>query len=189
MRGYNSTIRRKQKICVRCGKMSWIFSHGRCDQCAKIEDTLERDEKEAEKIIEEENLQDLIADADAIFSKYIRLKYADEKGVVKCFTCNNKKHWTLIQNGHYIKRGHLYLRWDERNCRPQDEECNEYKSGNMIEFTKRLEEEHNGITEILTEEMRIVYKPTRDELRRLISSYTIKVNELKNKLKNQNKVI
>ncbi len=139
-------------------------------------------EKENDKIVQEEDLSDLIADADAIFSQYIRLKYADSKGIVKCFTCNTFKHWTLMQCGHYIKRGHLYLRWDERNTRPQDSDCNEFKNGNIPVFTERLNAERNGITDILHEEMRIVHKPTREEIRQIISQYTPMVKQLKTKL-------
>lgn len=178
----NSTIIPKKKKCVSCGKDCYIFSKGRCADCARIEDTQKRMEKESEKMIKEEDLSGLIEDADRIFSQYIRLKYANKDGVVACYTCGNKKHWTLMQNGHYVKRGHLYLRWDERNCRPQDADCNEMKGGNLTEYTRRLDKENPGITDILKEEMRLVHKPTREEIRAVISEYTIKVKELKKKL-------
>lgn len=139
-------------------------------------------EKESDKIIQEEDLGDLIADADAIFSQYIRLKYADKEGVAACFTCGVRKHWTIQQNGHYIKRAHLYHRFDERNCRVQCVECNEFKSGNMSEYTQRLEKEQRGITDILLEEMRLVHKPSREEIRQIISEYAPKVKALKLKL-------
>ncbi len=184
-RGYNSTIQRKKKPCKICGRPSYIFSKGRCEPCARVEDTLARDEMENEKIIQEEDLGGLIRDADAIFSQYIRLKYADKDGIVKCFTCDVKKHWTLMQCGHYIKRGHMGLRHDERNCRPQDAGCNEYKDGNIPEFTKRLELESPGITEILNEEMRLPYKVTREKLTQVISYYSTLVNEMKKKTNKQ----
>lgn len=139
--------------------------------------------KVSERAIEEDNLQDLIKDADAIFSKYIRLKYADEDGMVACYTCGNKKHWTLQQNGHFIPRANIFLRYDERNCRPQDSDCNEYKRGNMSVFNQKLEEERPGIVDILREEAALVHKTTREELRQLISEYSIKVKQLKSKLK------
>ncbi len=179
MRGYNSTIRIKMKECKRCGKPSYIFSKGMCEPCARVENALALDEKENEKIIDKEDLSGLIEDADAIFSQFIRLKYANDRGEVKCFTCEKWKHWTLIQNGHYIKRGHLGLRWDERNCRPQCQECNEIKSGNIPLFNFLLNREFQGITEILTEEMRLVHKPTRDEIRQVIAYYSPKVKEMK----------
>lgn len=181
--GHNSTIAVKEKICVSCGRPCIWFSKKRCATCAKIETTQSRMEKETEKMIVEEDLSGLIADADAIFSQYIRLKYADKHGVVKCFTCNERKHWTLMQNGHYIRRGHLYLRFDERNCRPQDNDCNCMRDGNLAAFTLNMEQELPGITDILKEESRLVHKPTREEIRSIISEYTPKVKLLKLKLK------
>src|SRR5688572_29570986 len=108
--GYNSTIGKKEKICKSCGKKCYWFSKQRCQQCSTIEDTQKRMEAATESMIKEEDLSDLINDADAIFSQYIRLKNATAKGIAKCFTCGIEKHYTLLQNGHYIKRGHLYLR-------------------------------------------------------------------------------
>lgn len=181
--GYNSTIGKKLKDCVSCGKPCYWFSKKRCQQCATIETTQARMEKETNKIIDGENLWDLIHDADAIFSHYVRLKYADSRGFVKCYTCDISKHWTLMQNGHFMKRGNLYLRHDERNCRPQDKHCNEDLDGNLPEFSKRLDAECKGLPDILRAEAVIAYKPTREELRQVIAEYTPKVKYLKSLLK------
>ena len=178
MYGYNSTINRKKKACKSCGLPKYIFSKGRCQDCARVEDTMNRMERDSERIIGEEDLSELVGQADTIFSKFIRLKYSDGDGKVSCYTCGDVKHWTLQQNGHYIKRGNLFLRFDERNCRPQCETCNCHKHGNMGEFTQRLEKESPGITDILKEESVLVYKPTRDEIRTVIKEYTQKVKIL-----------
>jgi len=184
MRAYNSTIQRKKKPCKSCGLPSFIFSRGRCESCARIEDTLARDEKEIERLIKEEDLSGLIEDADTIISQYVRLKGADERGLIKCYTCPTVKHWTLMDAGHFLKRSHLYLRWDvTRNLRPQCKECNQIKDGNMPEYRKRLEEDMPGLPDILKEEAALVYKPTREEIRQIISQYTPLVKELKKKLK------
>jgi len=148
-----------------------------------VEDFALRLEKENERVIQEEDLGDLILDADAIFSQYIRLKYADKDGKVQCYTCPTKKHFTLMQNGHYMKRAHLYLRWDERNCRPQCQGCNEYESGNMAVYTANLEKECRGITDILRADAVLVHKPTRDEIRQIVAEYSPKVTKLKLQLK------
>lgn len=181
--GYNSTIGKKLKPCKSCGKPCYWFSKQRCQDCARIEDTMKRMEQENEKVIQEEDLGDLIADADAVFSQFIRLKYADRRGYLTCYTCVTYKHWTMMQCGHYISRKHLFLRYDERNCRPQDQFCNEHEHGNLKVFTEELEFESPGITEILREESLLVYKPTREEIRQIIAEYTPKVKSLKSKLK------
>lgn len=180
---HNSTIGIKEKICVSCGKLCVWFSKKRCQTCSTIEDTMKRMEKATERMIEEEDLSGLIADADAVFSQYIRLSYADMRGNVRCYTCDNIKHWTLMQAGHYIKRAHLYLRWDERNVKPQDQYCNELLGGNMVEYTKRLDVECKGLPDLLRSDSILVHKPTREEIRQVIAEYTPKVKELKKRLK------
>jgi len=181
---HNSTIARKERICKVCGKSCFWFSRQRCQPCSTREDTLKRMEKETDKMIVEEDLSGLIEDADRIFSQYIRLKGTDEKGIAPCYTCGDKKHWTILQSGHFIKRSHLYLRWDERNVKIQCQCCNEMKHGNMAEYSKRMEQECKGIVEILHSEMRLVHKPSRDEIRAVIAEYTPKVKALKQKINN-----
>lgn len=168
----NSTIKLKEKVCKRCGKLTYIFSRGRCAQCAKIEDHQPIEQHS------DNEFPELIKECDDLFSKYIRLKYADADGMVQCFTCDVKKHWTLMQNGHYISRRNMFLRFDERNCRPQEEYCNCTKHGNLAVFTWKLEEEHSGITEILNHESMMVYKYSRDELLRLKAELKKKISYL-----------
>lgn len=179
----NSTIITKKKPCRSCGKIDYHFSRGRCAQCAKVEDFTIRLEKESEKIIKEEDLQDLILDADAIFSQYVRLKYSDKRGFVTCYTCPTNKHWTLMQNGHFVKRAHLYLRFDERNCRVQCSGCNEIQQGNMAVYYTKLDQECKGLPDLLRSDSMLVHKPTREEIRQIIAEYTPKVAALKKQLK------
>jgi NinG protein len=166
MRHFNSTIRVKQKICVSCGKPCYWFSKKRCQQCAKIQSVAEQEEAEAV-----DELGDLIDELDGIFSKYIRLKYADKDGLCECYTCGKKKKWQEMQCGHYLSRRHMFLRWDERNARPQDEYCNTYKHGNTAVYGIKLEDENPGITDILLEESRIPYKWSRIEIIAMIDDY------------------
>jgi tetratricopeptide (TPR) repeat protein len=98
-------------------------------------------DKNYDKIINDESnkaLQSNTEKADAIFSIYIRLKYADENLDVKCFTCDKVYPYKKIQNGHFYSRGILSLRYDEQNCRPQCYGCNIARNGNYIEYYKRL---------------------------------------------------
>jgi hypothetical protein len=176
MRGYNSTIIRKKKTCKRCGKPSYIFSQGRCQPCATIEDTLAREE---EMIESEAGLPELISDLDALVSKYVRRKAADKDGLVQCYTCPTVLPVAEMQAGHYIPRGNQLLRFDvDRNIRPQCHSCNCLYHGRIAEYGKRLEEEMPNVTEVLLEESRIVHRWGRDELKSMINEYTIKLKQL-----------
>ena len=65
-----------------------------------------------------------------IFSRYIRIKES-VNGIGTCVTCLRKDNWRNMDCGHFISRGHIGTRFDEKNCHIQCQECNRYKSGNM----------------------------------------------------------
>lgn len=179
-RAHNSTIRVKEKICISCGKPCYWFSKKRCQSCARIEDVLANEERELEQ---DESLSELIKQADDIYSKWLRLSNADKNGTVSCYTCDINMRWQSAQCGHYVKRGNLFLRFDPRNTRVQGECCNIHKRGNYPEFSKRLEVENPGITEILYTEGQLVYKPSREEIRAIINEYSAKFKLLQNAIK------
>lgn len=104
---------------------------------------------------------------DSVFSIYIRRR---DKGV--CFTCGNKKPWKFQQNGHYISRSCLALRWDERNCNCQCAACNIFKNGNMPEYAVRLMKKHGpNILLVLNKEKLKTVKMTRQEYLTKIAYY------------------
>ena len=181
--GHNSTIEKKQKTCVRCGKPCFWFSKKRCQSCAKIEDTFSRMEKSSDKNIEEEGLMDLVKEADSLVSLYVRLKNADEFGNVQCYTCPTILPYSEMQAGHYISRAVMLLRFDmSRNLRPQCPTCNCLKHGNLAVYSQNLEKEKPGLPDILYEESVLVYKVNREEVRAIIAEYKPKVEKLKKQL-------
>jgi hypothetical protein len=116
---------------------------------------------------------------DTIFSIYIRLKYADQDLNVKCFTCDKVYHYKKIQNGHFYSRAILSLRYDEQNCRPQCYGCNIAKSGNYIEYYKRLEKEiGKGGMDYLEYKRHQIKKMGKLDYQIYIDTYTQKVAEL-----------
>ena len=76
----------------------------------------------------------LIQDLDTVFSKYIRMKAATD-GVARCVTCGIRDSWKLMDNGHYLVRGKLGTRYDERNCHVQCRKCNRLGQGMMKQYT------------------------------------------------------
>ena len=61
---------------------------------------------------------------DQIFSVYIRLRDADESGFILCCNCGRRVFWKEATNGHFVKRRHRTLRWNELNCHAECGECN-----------------------------------------------------------------
>lgn len=73
------------------------------------------------------SLPSLITKADNLTSRYIRQKYADENGMVKCVSCPTILHWKDAHNAHWIGRAAKAVRWDERNLAPSCPACNVYR--------------------------------------------------------------
>lgn len=116
---------------------------------------------------------------DAVFSKYIRWAYADDTGYVECYTCYAKKPVAQMQNGHFISRRHLSIRYSEHNCRPQCARCNIFAQGEQLKFYRRLSAD---IGEDKVQELEILSKQavkfSRSELLELIAYYKQRLKDL-----------
>ena len=123
----------------------------------------------------------LVKKLDAIFSEYIRRKYADKNGIVKCYTCNKKAYWKGegMQNGHFISRKSRILRWKDSNCRPQCYSCNCHFYGRQYVFALNLNKEYGyNIAEELLIESKKIIKQSDQDLLDLIDEYKEKVSLL-----------
>lgn len=179
-----STIINKKKN-LKCGCYDFAFSKGRCKTHALLEDgkPIKRvSDKRWENEFSNESLSNLDADLVYIFSLYIRLKYADKNGMVKCFTCPKVLHYTKIHNSHYIHRTDQATRHLEANCKPMCPSCNNLHNEDNEPYKAALELESSGITDWLLEQSRMVYKPTISEFKEMIIDYRYKVEILKSKL-------
>jgi len=88
------------------------------------------------------SLQNSIKKLDKVFSIYIRNRDADENGICKCITCGAYHHWRKVDNGHFIKRQHLALRWNEINCNAQCRKCNWLGQGEDVKYREALIKKH-----------------------------------------------
>lgn len=114
----------------------------------------------------------LIQAVDKAFSRYIRQKHADDTGYVHCVTCGKGMSWTEIQAGHFCKRGHAALRWNEFNVYPQCAGCNLFKNGAQDEMAAHIVRVHGP--EVLQELVRLKHVEKRwsmSELRELLERY------------------
>lgn len=115
-----------------------------------------------------------------IFSKYIRLRYADHRGVVKCFTCDAEDLWVNMQNGHFMPRKERGTSFDEVGCQVQCAYCNEVApNGNRKVFAQRLDAKYGtGTAERLTIESKRVMKHDRSWYSERIAHYVEAVKKL-----------
>lgn len=114
---------------------------------------------------------------DTIFSQYIRKLYANDVGMVECYTCGVTKPIKQMQNGHFRSRKHLNTRWDTRNCRPQCVKCNMYDQGRQYDFGIRLQQDLG--VEIVEEIINLSHQSTKLSKSDLLEMIKFYKNELK----------
>lgn len=121
------------------------------------------------------SISKLKKETDSVFSVWIRQRGMDDRGYNTCFTCKKKKFWKELQCGHYISRSFLSLRYDPRNCHPQDIACNLFKKGNLDVYAIELIKEYGtGILEELNKEKYIFEKFDRKRYNEIINEYKFK---------------
>lgn len=124
-------------------------------------------------------ISQLKQDADAIFSKYIRLKYADPFDETECcVACGIKKHWKEMHNGHYESRSFNATRYHILNCHPECPKCNIFHEGNKPAYAIYLRRKYgNDVLEILHELANTPHQFTKEELINIINEYKLKVKK------------
>lgn len=185
----NSTIKPKKKSCVcGCGREGYIFSKGMLKECWSrvYGKPIKRvSDKRLNKDFSSESYGNLMKDVDAVYSKYIRVKYSNIEGIVECYTCNFPMRWEDAHNGHCIGRASLGTRYMELNTRVQCPYCNSKHETHPEIFRNKLEQERAGTLEYLDEVSRSINKLTVSDLKELLIEYKEKLKLVMSKLENK----
>ncbi len=115
------------------------------------------------------------------FSKYIRLKFADDQGNCTCYTCGVVKPWNKMQAGHGIGGRTNNILFNEDVVRPQCYSCNIMHYGKLDEFGEKLRKE---IGSKYNEALKNKYKEkhfTESELKLLEAQYKIMATDYSKK--------
>ena len=125
----------------------------------------------------------LRAEADRVFSLYIRKKYRNSLGVVNC-VCDNDEakleyHHNTIHCAHYVTRGNDSVRWHEKNAGPMCEGCNYFNPKQKELLGAWLNQTHGeGTTDEMERLGRSTLKLLPFEIEEIIESYKLKLKEL-----------
>ena len=133
----------------------------------------------SDKIVKVKKKPDLKAKLDRIFSEYIRLRDADNNGMVRCISCRNIEHWKNVDCGHFVNRSHTSTRFNEKNCNAQCRRCNRFDEGNNIGYMKGLIKKYGA--SVLEELEVLKYQESHlseFEYKVLIEHYTKEVKRL-----------
>lgn len=109
---------------------------------------------------------------DTVFSRYIRLRDANDMGFCTCISCGKVDEWKSMHCGHFLSRRYNAIRFDERNAHAQCPACNLFLSGNAAEYLVALEKRYGR--EVVDELMQMKYQSkrfTRPELEEMIQFY------------------
>lgn len=116
-----------------------------------------------------------LKEAQVIFNRYIRERDAKEA----CISCGatNRESWDA---GHYRSVGAApQLRFHEDNCHKQCIPCNQFRSGNAIEFRRGLMERIGEERVVRLETNNAVKKFELTEIKEIKAHYRAKLKELK----------
>jgi hypothetical protein len=121
----------------------------------------------------------LVAEAQAEFNRYIRLRDAG----LPCICCGlpmgEGVHGGSVDAGHYRSRGSApHLRFDERNVHAQRKQCNRYGAGNVVGYRLGLIERIGLAAMEALEADNTPRHHTCDELRQIKADYARKAREL-----------
>lgn len=120
------------------------------------------------------------------FSTYIRLRDSDENGICKCISCGKPFYYLYGDNGHFINRKHMSLRFSETNCNAQCKDCNIFDEGNFEGYRRGLIAKYgekiidelyalkHQVNKISNVEYSIAIKHYQNEIKRLKSEKNLK---------------
>lgn len=116
------------------------------------------------------SLKTLKTKLDKVFSIYIRHRDTESEGMGFCVTCGE---YRKLECGHFVRRQHVAVRWDDRNAAGQCYYCNHRLHGNEAEYYTVLIKRYGQ--EVVDELMRLKHttaKLTRSDLEELIKRYS-----------------
>lgn len=119
-------------------------------------------------------------DADTNFSTWIRVKAADEDGLLYCFICGNRFHWKEAVAMHCEPRASMPTRFDQINVQPGCTECNGKPNGDRETFRTMLDMTFGkGTAERNIMKSKTTEKFTAAFLRHLSDKFLERINKIR----------
>lgn len=119
----------------------------------------------------------LYKDLDGLFQRNRVLTETDDDGYGNCVSCGKNLFYrgSDSQGGHFIPKSvtrYNPMRWNPDNCHLQCGNCNNWKSGNLVEYRKWMVEKYGSKhVENMENNYSGIYKWQKDELIDLILHY------------------
>lgn len=124
--------------------------------------------------------QKLVLKVDIAFSEFIKLRDADNQGMITCITCGDRQHYSHAQCGHYMKRGNASTRYDLKNSAGQCSTCNCALDGMQEEHGKAIDRLYGeGTADRLEKQSRQVVHFSEPELQGMLEELRKEIKALK----------
>ena len=157
------------------------FNHKYClnDECIRafVAEVKEKTWKQTKTRMknELETVQDIVKAAQIVFNKYINIR---DKGL-PCVSCGKPIKGRVNASHFWNANNHHNVRFDEDNVHSSCITCNQFLSGNLLEYRTRLcSKIGQKRFDELEEKRHITKKWTKDELKLLIKKYKEKIKQL-----------
>jgi len=157
------------------------FLHKYClkDECIRafVAETKEKMWKQTKTRMKEnlKTTQDWLKEAQTIFNKYINLR---DKGL-PCVSCGKPIKGRVNASHFWNANNHHNVRFDEDNVHSSCITCNQFLSGNLLEYRIRLcSKIGQKRFDELEAKRHVTKKWTAEELQQLIKEYKTKVRQL-----------
>lgn len=149
------------------------------DECVRVfvEKTKEQQWKKTKQKAKQDlmTLSDYLKLAQQVFNKWINLR---DKGL-PCISCDKPITGRVNASHFWNANNHYNVRFNEDNVHSSCITCNQFLSGNLLEYRTRLiskiGEQRFNILEAESKETR---KFTKDELKEIIAIYKNKIKEI-----------
>lgn len=143
---------------------------------AWIQETKEKNwkKKKAKLKLDLMTIQDYIKLAQQVFNKWINLR---DKGL-PCISCGKSINGRVNASHYFNANNHWNVRFNEFNVHSSCITCNQYLSGNLIEYRSRLINKI-GIEQLTLLELEAnkTRKFTIEELKQIINTYKLKIKQ------------
>lgn len=143
---------------------------------AWIQETKDKNwkKKKAKLKLDLMTIQDYIKIAQQVFNKWINLR---DKGL-PCISCDKPINGRVNASHYFNANNHWNVRFNEFNVHSSCITCNQYLSGNLIEYRSRLINKI-GIEQLTLLELEAnkTRKFTIEELKQIINTYKLKIKQ------------
>lgn len=130
-----------------------------------------------------EGVSELKKNADKWYSLYIRYRdahFVRGEWMCLCITCPSERPVREMQNGHFVSRRILKLRYDDRNCNVQCPKCNVFNHGELYLYGISLDKKWGDGTaaSLMAERFTTGVKFRADDYRRIIDESKLKILQI-----------